>query len=412
LKTCPSAAAARLTAETIASLHATFARYNHHPSPSQWAALEAIASTLAAMATDTCSKAPYLSSLDPGVGKTQAVVHFLRTLLASPDRRDVGVLICIQRLEQITSMTADAGLDEDDFAVFTSDPGTNALGRGIGQHRKARVLFTTHAMLERRIAREHSFEAVSDFHFRDRPRTVRVWDEALVPGKPLTVSRWDISHLFCYLKSDYPSLVADLEELAERLRTEPNGSRVEIPDLDVRHSVGIDHIRPMLRSPDADHIADALWHLFGRVVTVRQDAGLEVDAAGSTRRGNTILDYRDTIPEDLWPVLILDASGRVRTTYKLWEERRMGFVRLPEGPKRYDGHTVHLWSTAGSKTAWKKNGRLLVDGIADTIRQRLDEEWLLIAHKEASIRGVKRLAIMTPHRRPILTPHFGEAFAL
>jgi hypothetical protein len=25
---------------------------------------------------------------------------------------------------------------------------------------------------------------------------------------------------------------------------------------------------------------------------------------------------------------------------------------------------------------------------------------------------VKRLAIMTPHRRPILTPHFGEAFAL
>jgi hypothetical protein len=26
--------------------------------------------------------------------------------------------------------------------------------------------------------------------------------------------------------------------------------------------------------------------------------------------------------------------------------------------------------------------------------------------------GVKRLAIMTPHRRPILTPHFGEAFAL
>jgi hypothetical protein len=24
---------------------------------------------------------------------------------------------------------------------------------------------------------------------------------------------------------------------------------------------------------------------------------------------------------------------------------------------------------------------------------------------------VKRLAIMTPHRRPILTPHFGEAFA-
>jgi hypothetical protein len=381
------AAALRLADDTIAPLRATFATFNHSPSDAQWEALKAIVEILGGMATGSCPPFPHLSALDPGVGKTQAVVHFLRTLLASPDHRDVGVLICIQRLEQITSMVADAGLNEDDFAVFTSDPTMNALGRSCGQRHKARALFTTHAMLERRIAREHSFEAVSDFYFRDRVRAVRVWDEALVPGKPLTVSRWDISHLFRYLKSDYSSLVADLEELAGHLRTEPNGNRVEIPDLAARHAVSIDHIRPLLRGPDAEIIAEALWHLFGRVVTVRQDAGVEVDETGSMRRGNTILDYHNNIPKDLWPVLILDASGRVRTTYKLWEERRMGLIRLPEGPKRYDGHTVHLWSTAGSKTAWKKNGRLLVDGIADTIRQRLDEEWLLIVHKETSIRG-------------------------
>jgi hypothetical protein len=30
---------------------------------------------------------------------------------------------------------------------------------------------------------------------------------------------------------------------------------------------------------------------------------------------------------------------------------------------------------------------------------------------DPNVMNVKRLAIMTPHRRPILTPHFGEAFA-
>ena len=390
MKTSLEAAAARLTDDTIASLRTTFASYDHHPSPPQWEALRAIVSTLAAMATDTCPAFPHLSALDPGVGKTQAVIHFLRTLLASPDYRDVGVLICIPRFDQITSIVADAGLAEEDFAVYSSDDHMNAFGRGKSQHRKARVLFTTHAMLERRAVRHQSFEAVADFQFRGRARAVRVWDEALVPGKPITVSRWSISHLFLYLKADHPLLVADLEELAESLKSQQDGERIEIPDLAAKHGVDIDQIRAVLRGkPEAEAIAEGLWHLFGRMVTVRQDSGPDLDAAGVKRRGNTILDYQDTLPDDLWPVLILDASGRVRTLYRLWEERRMGLVRLTEGPKNYGGHTVHLWETPGSKSAWKKRDDAvhLVDGIAAIIRERLDEEWLVIAHKDTTIRS-------------------------
>lgn len=190
LRTCPYAAAARLTDGTIASLRSAFAAYSHAPSDARWDALAAIVRTLAAMAVGICPAVPHLSALDPGVGKTQAVVHFLRTLLASPEHRDVGVLICIPRNEEIRSIVAAAGLAEKDYAVFSSDDSMNALGRGHGRHREARLLFITHAMLERRVVRATSFEGVSDFRFRRKPRAVRIWDEALLPGKPITVSRW------------------------------------------------------------------------------------------------------------------------------------------------------------------------------------------------------------------------------
>jgi hypothetical protein len=383
------AAAARLTDATLASLRSTFSTYNHVPSEPQWEALADIIRTLAAMAVGICPAAPHLSALDPGVGKTQAVVHFLRTLLASPEHRDAGVLLCIPRNEQIKRIVADAGLSKGDYAVFSSDDAMNALGRGHGRHRDAPVLFISHAMLERRVVRAGSFEDVQAFQFRGKPRAVRVWDEAMVPGKPITVSRWSISHLFHYLKGDHPALVCDLEELVGQLSAEKDGNRFELPDLAAKHDVGIDEIRAVLRGKaDAERIAEALWPLFGRVVTVRQDSGLEVGEMGAVKRGNTILDYSDTLPADLWPVLILDASGRVRDVYRLWEMERGGLVRLAQGPKRYEGHTVHVWKAGGSKTAWKRGASQLLDGIARTIQTRIEEEWLVVVHKADTIHHV------------------------
>jgi hypothetical protein len=45
--------------------------------------------------------------------------------------------------------------------------------------------------------------------------------------------------------------------------------------------------------------------------------------------GAAILDYRETLPDDLKPVLVLDASALVRTTYALWSKHRGGLVHLP-----------------------------------------------------------------------------------
>jgi hypothetical protein len=98
--------------------------------------------------------------------------------------------------------------------------------------------------------------------------------------------------------------------------------------------------------------------------------------------GNTVLDYRETLPEGLAPLVILDASGRVRTTYRQWRENRGGLELLTPASKRYDNLTVHCWQTGGGKSAFRQNGQALLDGIAETINSKPDEDWLVVHHKD------------------------------
>ena len=115
----------------------------------------------------------------------------------------------------------------------------------------------------------------------------------------------------------------------------------------------------------------ALSFLSGKVVSIRQDGV----------RSNTILDYRNSLPVGLQPILVLDASGRVRSTYDQWEQHRGGLVRLPSATKRYDQLTVHVWQRGGGKSSFRRNGQELVQGIANTINTKPTEEWLVVHHK-------------------------------
>jgi hypothetical protein len=81
--------------------------------------------------------------------------------------------------------------------------------------------------------------------------------------------------------------------------------------------------------------------------------------------------------------VVLDASGRVRETYRQWEENRGGLNRLTPAPKSYKNLTVHCWQTGGGKSAFRENGRTLIEGIVETINEKPDdEEWLVVYHQE------------------------------
>ena len=365
----PAPSPSTLTAQTMAALRTFFAERNHVPSQEMWTALGAAADTMEAMAEGRCSPAIYLSSLDPGVGKTTTVICFLRALLTSDAHRDVAALVCVKRKDQIEAIVQEANLDCPDFAVLTSDQQLNAIG--CGEPDQARVLFTTHAMIEKR-CEGRQFTKLKCFQYQDEPRAVRIWDEAILPGQTLTVSRDSLGHLFDPLRGRYPALINDVEELFTGLKNVENGSTICLPDLAEVHGADLNQVLEVVADrPEQKLTVEALWFLFGKYVTVRRDG----------THGNTMLDYKDTLPDDLKPLLTLDASVRVRYAYRCWEKGRGGISRLPWARKRYDNLDIYVWNRGGGKGGFRRDGMLFVEGIVTTVMTRPDEEWLIIQHK-------------------------------
>jgi hypothetical protein len=328
----------------------------------------------------------YLSSLDPGVGKSQTLIHFVDTLLARPIYDHVGVLICASRLSEVERMVEDIGIPPEMLCVVTSDPKLNAMGKG--KVDEARVLITTQQMVEKRLA-ERTYKDAGLFPFQGEPRAVRIWDEAFLPGQPLTLASDDLAyvlrtlvHLSADIREDIKSIFNEVDDL-------PCGTRYAVPDFASKHpgitmndAIGLAERDEGTRE-DERAILSALWFLSGKVVTVRRDG----------RYGNTMLDYKETLPMDLAPMVILDASGRVRRTYRDMELERGMLVPLLSAPKRYDRLKVNVWQTGGGKSAFAKNAAELCAGIAKTIETKPTERWLVVAHKTSAQVGDTEKAV-------------------
>ncbi|MET4372491.1 hypothetical protein ABIA99_005197 [Bradyrhizobium sp. LB12.1] len=354
-----------------------------------WEALTAIVETLERMANGAAEPVVHLASLDPGVGKTQSIVQFLPVLLASGEHAGVSAIICAGRLKQIADVIADArnaGLRDEDFSVFTSDRELNKLGRGIEDKQNAKVLFTTHAMVMKHTGDGGSFTDAREFHYRYRAREVRVWDEAITPGLAITLSTMDILSLIRPIATYSPVVANRLFDLATELRNKTDGDQFIVADLEAECGVDLNSLERIFSDAPEDQkiAANSLWFLLGKAVTVRMDGKL----------GNAMLDYRETLPRGLAPLLVLDASSRrdVRETYNLWEEQRGGIKRLLEAPKDYTPLTVHHWAVSGAKSAFRDRAKAarLLQGVAAAINSKPTEKWLIVHHKdpdfEASVR--------------------------
>ncbi|CAO3446834.1 hypothetical protein [Azospirillum argentinense] len=146
-----------------------------------------------------------------------------------------------------------------------------------------------------------------------------------------------------------------------------------IPNFVTEYGIGLPRVVRTLGGKASTRLKDAaadLWHLSGRTVSVRC----------GNRDGWSLVDYRDSLPPDLAPMLILDASGRVRATYDDMEARGL-LVRLKSAVKRYDNLTVHLWDKGGGKSSFANNSDALCKEIARMVLTRPKEPWLVIVHK-------------------------------
>ncbi len=359
-----------LVEQTLHDLRATFDASGHLPSPEMWAALRQVVDNLAAQAEGEAVPAFYLSSLDPGVGKTQAVVHFLRVLLADLAFKDVGVLILVSRRQEIAAYVRDAKLDPTQYAVFTGDEELNRLSET--PHQSARVLFTTQQMLLLR-ARKTLNES-PEFHFGNQPRSVRIWDEAMLPAEAIVVHCDEIASLYKALRASRDRDADALEAFVADLKKKEDRAVPRVIELD-RDALS-PYCDPFSKHPEKLPNEEAatlrkLLLLSGSLVTLRTHGA----------KGRVIVDQRPNLPRDLAPLLILDASGRVRETYRLWERERGNLIRLQSATKRYDNLTVHLWTRSAGKDAFRKDKGALLGGIADVINREPSERWLVVFHK-------------------------------
>jgi len=333
-------------------------------------ALRELVATMEAMAEGSASPCFYLSSLDPGVGKTTTLIHFVQELLRSEQHKDVAVLLCFAQLEEIEQLVEQMGLDKADFAVLTGDDKINGLSST--PVTEARVLFATHNMVKRRCGgRGRDFVEAEEFYYQGSVRTVRIWDEEMLPGEVVSLNTDQLAALRDPLRISHPALAEIAEELEFALKTYDDKGTFDWPDIREVTGVTLRSAQGGQEKPYVEYL-DSLYALSGQSVLLRRPH--------NAFKVITALNSRDAIPDDLAPVVILDASGRVRSTYGQWEEQKDNLVRLPSAVRNYSNLTVRVMDKGAGKTEWYKNGEALAHEVAKLIDSKPDEEWLVIYH--------------------------------
>lgn len=329
-------------------------------------AITALLETLEAGLIGELDPVYFLSSIDPGMGKTLSVSMFLKAWKGRGYFPASSILIGVSRLSEIKTYVDTSGLAETDFGVLTSDAAANALGVPKERQGTAPILFTTQQMIESR-TRNRSFRAASEFHYQDEPRPLRIWDESLIPGDPQSLSLDQLGQLASPLRYRHRTFVEAVEGLQDTLRQAKPGEVIEVPEC-------LATLAPPRPPVGIAKVMKAVKEMAGRKFLLVDGGGGAKVLVGSTR----------SLPEDFAPAVILDASGRVRATYDLWQQHRGTLRRLPAAYTDYGNLTVRLWKKASGKVALENpvNRSRIADGIAKVINDADPADWLIIHYKD------------------------------
>lgn len=399
---------------------------HHRPSEEMLAALKEIPATVSRIARGEAAEAFYLCGLDTGIGKSVTLSRAVRNVRKR--HPELGVVMCVGRYEQVVAMVKDMGLVTGEYAWLLSGAG-DVFCREEGLRNSsidaAPILLTTHSMVETRLgpkgkARRQgamvgplgdghidtdlhptesgrkpggqaegvvsktfdsgdtrrsdlgTWEAASEFYFRGHPRQLRVWDESIAPARELTVSESRLSHLNGVIRPG-ARFHRVTRELLSRLIWSNDHDTLEVPDF--RATITLEEVWDALTRKDREAVAetvDALWGMSGRVVRVRHD-GLP---------GNTALTYERVLPDDIKPMLVLDANLRVKSTHLDRRASKGDVVVLDTARKLYDHVNIYVDSAGGGKSALKRDYPDIVDKVVRLIDRFPDRNILVLHHKE------------------------------
>ena len=312
-----------------------------------------------------------LSSIDPGMGKTLSVAQFLRAWKAAGFVPASSVLVGVSRLEEIRTYLSHSGLTGQDVGVLTADPVMNALGVPVEEHGAARVLFTSQQMIASR-TRGKSFSEATDFHYAGTPRPLRIWDESFDPAEPVTMRVDDLAGLLAPLRGRHTKLADEVKSLVQDAWGLADGQALTI-------SEGLAY---------RARVAGTGGLVSEAVKTVRNLARLgsqKLRLVEQHQAGTVLAGSAPSIPDDFAPAVIIDASGRVRETYRLWESHRGTLVRLPAAANDYRNLSIHLWERAAGRSALRnpKDRKNIAAAIADAANANVASQWVVVHTKES-----------------------------
>ena len=362
-----------------------FKACNHSPSKEHWKGIDQIVKVIEGMAlrVHESPETPikykeftptfYLSSLPCGMGKTTAMIETVKALLKLDYYKPVSFIIFLSRRDEIEAIVQRMGLDNSEYACLTSDETINKKYGDFYNRDNVRVLFTTQAMLESRCHDGNTrkqFKDISDFYYQGKPRQVKIWDEAILPASVFTLKVRKLQQTIVDLENINRNLATEVDEWCRKVAALPDNSLIDVPVLE-HYNVSVQQASNEMSHEDYKPTIEALYSLQGLTVRVVKD----------NTKGSSILQYADVLPNDLAPMLILDASGQVRTTYKLWQYWRKGLQPLYSPIKTYEGFNVYHWDIGAGKDAQRKNYGKISEGIAKTIDEAIPpKEKVLVVH--------------------------------
>lgn len=354
-------------------------------SSEQWSALQALVETFDRIAQNKADEVAYLSSLDPGVGKTTAIVCYLSALeealrsQAEPENvpgDHPGALICVERIDQakdvLEQLVETMGVPTDSVAIWTSDVKSYDI-------EDCPILLTTHERV-RRLTKGRTFSETVELSFRGAPRTLRIWDETFTTTRGIAANSRTIGQAIGVL-SMYREMEAGtaLGKVMSYLDTWQDGALLDVPDWTsmLRFTALEDYL-------SAEDISDEQRD------TLMDMAAISGKRTRISRYGSDAasLFYRAVLPSDIYPVVVTDASGRVRQHYT--DQRRLERVqRLPSGKKTYRNLAINVWPVPGGKSAWRdsKKFQRYINAMAEVINDRPEESFLVVHHKPGGRKG-------------------------
>jgi hypothetical protein len=342
-----------LSRPAVEGLRQDFIRWGHRPSQSQFNAIAHIPVAIEDILHGRRQGQFITSACDAGLGKSSAIIHSVRQMLLNPDYRDASALVCIPRISEIEAFLRELGeefLHDVAVLVNSRERKLRAIGKGHDHATDARLLVSTQAAVRKLLNGHRMLADVDQLKFKNSVRPLRIHDEWLPHALEYAIPTHRLSHLGGLLADiedfrDIGEAILDLTVDARRVEDGGIVMAVEFDEQFADVDIGVMKATVGVVSGDLEDILDGLWEVSGQPLRVHKSQG----------RSQAVITYKEYLPPDFFPVLVTDASGRVRELYEeIKHSGRCEFVELPRATKDYSPLTVHHWDRSAAKHVFAK----------------------------------------------------------